>query len=319
MLVAGKDLEYACFGPGKCMLKLVKGCLSHHRRRHRKKSPGKASASASAIVTSINRTFFTCKRRLVKILSQLPLIRTPNTSRYKGYKRISRTGSRDRTKPQQERKSDKLVDLEKDAICKALFSSNDEKKLPPSISPTKRTVFLDLDETLVHSKADPQPERFDFIVRPRIDGVLMNFYVLKRPGVDAFLQGLAAKYEVVVFTAGLKEYASLVLDKLDPKGLIFSHRLYRDSCKQVDGMYVKDLSETGRDLRRAVIVDDNPNCYLYQPQNAIPARPFIDDLGDVEMDQLGKFFESCDSFEDMRVAVKEYVSTQCDFIAELQG
>ncbi|KAF4378000.1 hypothetical protein G4B88_004607 [Cannabis sativa] len=46
----------------------------------------------------------------------------------------------------------------------------------------------------------------------------LNFYVLKRPGVDELLEYLREnddKFEVVVFTAGLREYASLVLDKLD--------------------------------------------------------------------------------------------------------
>uniref|UniRef100_A0A6N2KGC4 FCP1 homology domain-containing protein n=1 Tax=Salix viminalis TaxID=40686 RepID=A0A6N2KGC4_SALVM len=188
-----------------------------------------------------------------------------------------------------------------DAICRVLSFN---ERLPPLISPDKRTVFLDLDETLIHSKADPPPQKFDFVVRPKIDGETMNFYVLKRPGVDAFLEALGAKYEVVVFTAGLKEYASLVLDRIDTKGLI-SHRLYRDSCKEIDGKYVKDLSEMGRDLGRVVIVDDNPNSYNYQPRNAIPVKPFIDDLGDSEL-------EKCDCFEDMRDAVKEYFGSEGD-------
>ncbi|OAY26391.1 CTD small phosphatase-like protein [Manihot esculenta] len=265
-------------------------------RRHRKKSPGKieAAAASSTILSSINKTIYSCKRRLAKIFSKLARISTPN-SRYKGYKILKKGFQRE--KLQQEH------DLERDNICRALFFN---ERLPPLISPTKRTVFLDLDETLVHSKADPPPQVFDFIVRPNIDGEFMNFYVLKRPGVDAFLEALAAKYELVVFTAGLKEYASLVLDKLDVKGLI-SHRLYRDSCKEVDGKYVKDLSEMGRDLNRVVIVDDNPNCYIFQPENAVPIKPFIEDLGDGELGKLVKFFEGCDCFEDMRDAVKQYV------------
>ena len=166
-------------------------------------------------------------------------------------------------------------------------------------------MFLDLDETLVHSKADPPPERYDFVVRPRIDGEVMSFYVLKRPGADELLESLGAKYEVVVFTAGLREYASLVLDRLDRKRVI-THRLYRDSCKEVDGRLVKDLSGLGRDLRRVVIVDDNPNSYSFQPENAVPVRPFIDDLGDCELRKLARFFECSDGFDDMRDAVKHY-------------
>ncbi|TYG97437.1 hypothetical protein ES288_A10G038700v1 [Gossypium darwinii] len=133
----------------------------------------------------------------------------------------------------------------------------------------------------------------------------MNFYVSKRPGVDFFLEEISKKHEVVVFTAGLKQYASQVLDKLDPKGLI-SHRLYRDSCKELNGKFVKDLSEMGRDLGRIVIVDDNPNAYSLQPENAVPIRPFVEDSHDRELEKLVQFFQWCERFEDMRVAVKQY-------------
>lgn len=108
-----------------------------------------------------------------------------------------------------------------------------------------------------------------------------------------------------MFTAGLKEYASLVLERLDRKSVI-AHKLYRDSCKEVDGRFVKDLSELGRDLKHVVIVDDNPNSYMLQPQNAVPVRPFVDDLEDQELSKLVSFFKGSDYFDDMRDAVKHY-------------
>ncbi|KAK4858676.1 hypothetical protein QYF36_020346 [Acer negundo] len=270
--------------------------VAHHRqhRRHRKKSPTKTTATAATIISSINKSFSTCKRRIAKLFSKLVRITTPKrkSSSYK-YK-VLKT---------QHTESESVHFL----APKALFSDKDNAfALPPLISPDKRTIFLDLDETLIHSKPDPPPKRFDFTVRPRIDGEIMNFYVIKRPGVDAFLESISEKYEVVVFTAGLKEYASLVLDRLDKKGLI-SHRLYRDSCKPFDGKYVKDLSEVGRDLNKAVIVDDNPNAYHFQPENAIPVKPFTGDISDIELLKLIKFFQGCQRHVDMRDAAKEFI------------
>ncbi|PWA64048.1 Dullard phosphatase domain, eukaryotic [Artemisia annua] len=93
-------------------------------------------------------------------------------------------------------------------------------------------------------------------------------YVTKRPFVDEFLQYLNQNnFEVVIFTAGSEEYAS-------------PHRLYRNSRKLVDGKYVKDLSNLGRDLKNVVIVDDKPRSYKLQPENGIPIKRFIDDLQD---------------------------------------
>ncbi|XP_054776240.1 uncharacterized protein LOC129284792 [Prosopis cineraria] len=240
--------------------------------RRRQKSPIKhAVAISSAVLSSIHR-------RITKLFSKLAQIATPNRRR-KGYHILKK-------KPHW--KEEQVYEQSFNSAGINLFP--DLSLLPPLIYPHRKTVFLDLDETLVHSRVDPPPERFDFVVRPRIDGESTNFYVLKRPGVDDLLESLAAKYEVVVFTAALEVYASMVLDRVDSERRI-SHRLYRDSCREVYGKLVKDLSAMGRDLKRVVIVDDNPNSYALQPDNAIQIQPFIDDLGDQELWKLIKFFE----------------------------
>lgn len=159
----------------------------------------------------------------------------------------------------------------------------------------------------MHSKPQLPTHKYDFIVRPVIDGQKVEFFVLKRPFVDDFLELLSKNFEIVIFTAGIEEYASQVLDRIDQKRLI-SHRLYRDSCKEVEGKFVKDLSQLGRDLKRVVIVDDNPNSYIFQPENAIPVPPFVDDLRDGELKKLIQFFEQLDEIEDTRIAVKNYTS-----------
>ncbi|KAK9031150.1 hypothetical protein V6N11_032537 [Hibiscus sabdariffa] len=193
------------------------------------------------------------------------------------------------------------------SIPRAVVTKEHRGLLPPLAPDKKRTIVLDLDETLVHSMTDPRPPNYDFIVTPFLNGVTMNFYVLKRPGVDEFLEAISKKYEVVVFTAGLEPYASSLLDLLDPKGLI-SHRLYRDSCNQPEERkFTKDLSKIGRELGKVVIVDDNPRSYALQPENGIPIKKFVDDFEDRELEKLLGFFErNCDGFEDMRDAVKEY-------------
>ncbi|PKA46848.1 Mitochondrial import inner membrane translocase subunit TIM50 [Apostasia shenzhenica] len=182
--------------------------------------------------------------------------------------------------------------------------------LPPPSVPRRNTMFLDLDMTLVHSKFMAPPERYDFIVRPCREDPAVAYYVLKRPGVHDFLRAAADSFEVVVFTASTKEYADLIVDWLDPEGKMIAHRLYRDSCKDVDGVKnVKDLSGLGRDLEKVVIVDDKPRSYALQPENAIPVTPFVDDLADRELERLTKFFDVAGSFDDMREAVKSFLSS----------
>ncbi len=42
-----------------------------------------------------------------------------------------------------------------------------------------------------------------------------------------FLQELSKLYEIVIFTAGMEEYADWVLNQLDEDRKLIEHRLYR--------------------------------------------------------------------------------------------
>ena len=52
----------------------------------------------------------------------------------------------------------------------------------------------------------------DFIVPITIDGNVHQVYVMKRPGVDEFMQKVCQKYEVVLFTASLSKVSSVLFD-----------------------------------------------------------------------------------------------------------
>lgn len=127
--------------------------------------------------------------------------------------------------------------------------------LPPqnAMHQGKKTLVLDLDETLVHSTFEPTDDS-DLVVRVTIEGGNYNVYVKIRPGLDEFLEEVAEYYEVVVFTASMAKYADPVLDRIDKRGCI-SHRLFREHCVMHRGAYVKDLARLGRDLTNVVIVD----------------------------------------------------------------
>jgi Dullard-like phosphatase family protein len=161
-----------------------------------------------------------------------------------------------------------------------------EPLLPPPLQKhtNKNCLVLDLDETLVHSSFKPVPEA-DFIIPVEIENVIHQVYVMKRPGVDEFLQHVGQLFEVVVFTASLAKYADPVLDLLDKYNAV-THRLFREACSTHRGSYVKDLSKLGRDVRRVIIIDNSPHSYLFHPENAIPVLSWINDPNDNELLEL---------------------------------
>ncbi|ODN73172.1 hypothetical protein, variant [Cryptococcus amylolentus CBS 6039] len=162
----------------------------------------------------------------------------------------------------------------------------------------RKCLVLDLDETLLHSSFKQLPAA-DYIVPVEIESQVHNVYVIKRPGVDRFLTEMARYYEIVVFTASLSKYADPVLDMLDPHGVV-SHRLFRESCYNHKGNYVKDLSQLGRDIHTSIIIDNSPASYIFHPNNAVPVSTWFSDPHDSELTDLVPFLADLSGVEDVR-------------------
>lgn len=112
--------------------------------------------------------------------------------------------------------------------------------LLPPVAPHlkgRKCLVLDLDETLVHSSFKILNQA-DFTIPVEIEGQFHNVYVIKRPGVDQFMKRVGELYEVVVFTASVSKYGDPLLDQLDIHHVVH-HRLFRESCYNHQGNYVK--------------------------------------------------------------------------------
>ncbi|KAH7319120.1 plasma membrane phosphatase required for sodium stress response [Rhexocercosporidium sp. MPI-PUGE-AT-0058] len=156
--------------------------------------------------------------------------------------------------------------------------------LLPPIAPRfqgKKCLVLDLDETLVHSSFKILHQA-DFTIPVEIEGQYHNVYVIKRPGVDQFMKRVGELYEVVVFTASVSKYGDPLLDQLDIHHVVH-HRLFRESCYNHQGNYVKDLSQVGRPLHETIIIDNSPTSYIFHPQHAVPISSWFSDAHDNEL------------------------------------
>ena len=161
---------------------------------------------------------------------------------------------------------------------KLLFNFNISN--PPK-NLTKKTLVLDLDETLIHSLS-----RYNSLTISKLKGksievkVMGNlptlYHIYKRPYVEEFLSIVYQWFDLICFTASIKEYADPVIDYLEEQVLmndimkkyiknsklnqpmkIFKKRYYRNSCIFMEGKgYVKDLS---------VLLDDNSTQNINTP------------------------------------------------------
>ncbi|KAG2452881.1 hypothetical protein HYH02_002225 [Chlamydomonas schloesseri] len=150
----------------------------------------------------------------------------------------------------------------------------------------KLCVLLDLDGTLVSSYTPRRAPRLPTYVRTHVVGTGSKLnpagvFVVERPGLTEFLEELASFAEVIIFTAGLEDYAKPIIDAIDPSGRLFAHRIYREGTLRTDYYQcVKDMARLNRDLRRTVLVDDTPLAFLHQPDNGVPVLGFRGDPDD---------------------------------------
>ena len=177
--------------------------------------------------------------------------------------------------------------------------------LPPKIS-DKKTLVLDLDETLVHSGFIPFDYPSDVIIKIELDNEIHDIHVLVRPGVKEFLEKMAKKFELVIFTASLSKYADPLLDIIDKQGFC-PFRLFREHCTLINTSFVKDLKRLGRDLKDIIIVDNSPISYALNPDNGLPILSWFDDRDDRELYHLTPILEFLADIPDVREYIKKIV------------
>ncbi len=185
---------------------------------------------------------------------------------------------------------------------------NSEKLLLPPKSKefyNKKTLILDLDETLVHSSFTPF-EKNDIVLNVDFEGVMYNIYVLIRPDAELFIKSVGKLFEVVIFTASISKYASPLLDILDKEKNI-KFRLYRDHCTFINGIYIKDLKKCNRSLKDLIIVDNSPIAYTFDSDNGLPIKTWIEDPDDKELMKLLPILEFLSKTKDVRKFIDQFV------------
>jgi CTD small phosphatase-like protein 2 len=196
-----------------------------------------------------------------------------------------------------------------------------EKKLP-EIKQIRQyesdlVVVLDMDECLIHSqflqgpgaRYTHQVQRAGALGETAVDMFSIRLpdgeqvRVHQRPHLQSFLERVSEKYETHIFTAAMEVYAKPVLKMLDPHNRIFTHCWYRESCHfdEAVGAYVKNLDPMwGHNIKRTVLVDNNPLSFLANPDNGILVSNFYNDPKDVTLPAVLDLLDELDGEEDVR-------------------
>ena len=190
---------------------------------------------------------------------------------------------------------------------------NEDKKaqetpsfLLPKSSSNKKTLVLDLDETLVHSQFQPFDVEPDILLKIELENELHDIHVMVRPGVQEFLENMGKIYEIVIFTASVSKYADPLLDIID-KNKNCKYRLFREHCTPINTCYVKELKKLGRELKNVIIVDNSPMSYALNPENGIPIITWFDDKTDRELYNISSILEFLSFVPDVRNYINQFI------------
>lgn len=156
-------------------------------------------------------------------------------------------------------------EMPKDNFIQNLFKPNSFKA--PAAIPGKKTLVLDLDETLIHSSTFPPHPDVESFKNSQ------GLYIYLRPGLKEFLNFAMQNFEVFIYTYGEKHYASEIIDQIYPD-LEDNHKLFRENCSICHGKVIKNLKLLKRKFDNIILIDDNLDCTRKFKNNSIPISPW---------------------------------------------
>jgi Dullard-like phosphatase family protein len=174
-----------------------------------------------------------------------------------------------------------------------------------------KTLILDMDETMIAAKFDGK-EGANFKPHFTFPFGDTKIHVKFRPYLTETLEKLSQLYEIVVWTAGVQDYADPILDEIDRERTLFKKRMYRPQCIKADQFFIKDLDVIlDRTRENLVIVDNSILSFAFDLANGVPINSFMgteDD--DKDLIYLVSFLEEAFYQDDVRVACEESFKLQ---------
>ena len=166
--------------------------------------------------------------------------------------------------------------------------------LTPFRRSQKLVLALDLDETLIHccNFDKPGSGQYQCVVNYKSNGdKLISAKLNIRPHLRAFLDEVSKHYDIVIYTASDRDYATAVVNLIDPQRKYIRDIYHRDHCFTTrKGFVVKDLRVIlPNETDRIVLVDNSSQCFAPQISNGIPIIPFTYNKNDTELLKLGVF------------------------------
>lgn len=174
------------------------------------------------------------------------------------------------------------------------------------------TLLVDMDETLIHSEEWKAGVKYDEVVEiTNPIGKKEKIGVYVRPYCLEFLQRMSQRFEIVVYTAAREDYASQVIDRLDPSGKLINGRLYRQHCSNADGSLVKDFRVIANRKRSDILLVDNLiYSFAADMKQGIHIKSYVSGRDDYELEYLANVLDKLEFGESIPKFIETYFRFQ---------
>ena len=129
----------------------------------------------------------------------------------------------------------------------------------------KYTLFIELDETIVHYYEEGE-----------------NYFVKVRQGTEEFLKTMHQFCEIIIVSTSSKEYTDIILDNLNKDKKYIDNAIYKDLCDTNNSTI--DFAKINRDNKKCIFICHNKNDFFNAPDsNVIELKEFNGEEEDKEI------------------------------------
>jgi TFIIF-interacting CTD phosphatase-like protein len=189
-------------------------------------------------------------------------------------------------------------------FCNSCFTMNlkslSYKRELPFATAKKLQLFIDMDDTLIHSFVSGECTHND-------GAQICDFiHINIRPFVKAFLMTVSEHYDIIVYSSATHSYIQRIIDVLDPAHYWIKAALCKEDCISKNGLLLKVINGYDKiSSRNYILVDDNIANVMANEENSILICPYKDDNNDIELYKLMNFLLCIVNTDDIRKEIRQ--------------
>ena len=165
----------------------------------------------------------------------------------------------------------KMNKIEKKEIELKNTMSNDNNKYTrlPKMNKNKYkyTLFIELDETLVHYYEDGN-----------------NYFVKVRSGTENFIKTMSEFCEIIIVSTSNKEYTDTIIKNINKEKCYVNHTIYKEMFD--DDNETLDFSFINRDMNKCIFICHEDEFFNAPKKNIVKLKEFLGEETDREIEYL---------------------------------